>query len=196
MLGLYKKLMVLIAGLFLMVNFVKAEMLLVDPAHSEVGFSIKHMMISNVSGQFNKYDAEINYDTKLKKFNSVKAVIETKSIDTGIEKRDDHLRSPDFFESSKYPNIVFMMTKYTADGDEGVMEGDITIRGITKKIKLDVEVNGIVKDFEGNTRVGFTLTGKLNRKDFGLLWNKALEFGGFAVGDKVKLLIELETVAK
>jgi polyisoprenoid-binding protein YceI len=86
------------------------------------------------------------------------------------------------------------MTKYTADGDEGVMEGVLTIRGVSKKVKLDVTVNGVIKDFAGNTRAGFTLEGKINRKDFGLKWNKALELGGFAVGDKVKIVIELETM--
>jgi polyisoprenoid-binding protein YceI len=185
----------LVIGFFLVFSFVKADKLLIDTAHSEVGFSIKHMMISNVKGKFNQYDANIDYDLKSKTFRSLEAVIKTKSIDTGITKRDNHLRSADFFEVAKYPDMTFKMTKYTANGDEGVIYGLLTIRDITKKVKLNVTLNGIIKDFEGDTRAGFSLYGTINRKDFGLMWNKALEFGGFAVGDEVKIIIELETKA-
>jgi len=171
------------------------EELMIDNSHSEVGFSIKHMMISNVKGKFESFDAEIDYDIKKMQFNQLEATIETTSINTGIEKRDDHLRSDDFFDVLNHPEITFVMTNYKADGDEGVMTGDLTIRGVTKEIKLDVTVNGTVKDFSGNTLVGFTLEGKINRKDFGLTWNKLLEAGGFAVADKVKIVIELETMA-
>lgn len=179
-----------------MFAFSNAAMLEVDKAHSEVGFSIKHLMISNVKGKFLEYDGSIDYDIKKQTFKSLSAKINAKSIDTGIVKRDNHLRSADFFDAEKHPTLTFVMTDYAADGDEGTMEGDLTIRGVTKKVKLDVEINGVIKDFAGNTRVGFTIEGKINRKDFGLTWNKALEFGGVAVGDKVKMLIELETVAK
>ncbi len=185
----------LVIGFFLVFSFVKADKLLIDTAHSEVGFSIKHMMISNVKGKFNQYDANIDFDLKSKTFRSLEAVIKTKSIDTGITKRDNHLRSADFFEVAKYPDMTFKMTKYTANGDEGVIYGLLTIRDITKKVKLNVTLNGIIKDFEGDTRAGFSLYGTINRKDFGLMWNKALEFGGFAVGDEVKIIIELETKA-
>jgi polyisoprenoid-binding protein YceI len=151
-------------------------------------------MISNVKGEFTEFDAEIDYDVKAMKFNALEATIETKSVDTGIEKRDNHLRSEDFFEVAKYPKMTFKMTSYEADGDEGTMEGILTIRNVSKKIKLDVLVNGTIKDFAGNTRVGFTLEGKIKRKDFGLTWNQALEFGGFAVGERVKIVVELETL--
>jgi polyisoprenoid-binding protein YceI len=127
-------------------------------------------------------------------FNSLEATVEARSVDTGIEKRDDHLRSEDFFEVEKFPQITYKMTKYTADGDEGVMEGILTMRGVSKKVNLNVTVNGVIKDFKGNTKAGFTLEGKINRKDFGLKWNKALELGGLAVGEKVKIVIELETM--
>lgn len=189
-----KRLSVFILSLFLMFSFAKADELIIDSSHSEVGFSIKHMMISNVKGEFGTYDAEMDFDLKTKKFNSLLATVETKSVDTGITKRDNHLRSEDFFEVAKFPKMTYKMTKYEADGDEGVMHGLLTIRDVTKKVKLDVTVNGIIKDFKGNTRVGFTMEGKINRKDFGLKWNKALEFGGFAVGDRVKIIIELETL--
>jgi polyisoprenoid-binding protein YceI len=190
-----KRVYSLIVGFFLILSFSKADELIIDSSHSQVGFSIKHMMISNVNGKFNEYDADIDFDIKSKSFNALDATVVAKSVDTGIEKRDNHLRSEDFFEVDKFPKITYKMTKYEADGDEGVMDGILTIRGVSKKVKLNVEVNGIIKDFEGNTRVGFTMTGKINRKDFGLKWNKALEFGGFAVGDKVKITIDLSTMA-
>lgn len=196
MLSAVNKIKMLVLSLFFMFAFSNAAMLEVDKAHSEVGFSIKHLMISNVKGKFLEYDGSIDYDIKKQTFKSLSAKINAKSIDTGIVKRDNHLRSADFFDAEKHPTLTFVMTDYAADGDEGTMEGDLTIRGVTKKVKLDVEINGVIKDFAGNTRVGFTIEGKINRKDFGLTWNKALEFGGVAVGDKVKMLIELETVAK
>lgn len=165
-----------------------------DKSHSEVGFSVKHLMITNVKGNFTNYDAKIDFDYKTKSFNSLTATIKTASVDTGIEKRDNHLRSEDFFLAEKYPNITFTMKSYKADGDEGVMIGDLTIRGISKEVKLDVEDIGTIKDFKGNNRVGFTLEGKINRMDYDLKWNKVLEAGGFAVGETVKLIVDVQAV--
>ncbi len=165
-----------------------------DNTHTEVGFSVKHLMITNIKGKFKNFSAVIDFDYKTKSFNSLSAKIETKSIDTGIKKRDKHLRSKDFFLSDKYPYITFSMKSYKTDGDEGIMLGDLTIRGITKTVELKVEDLGTIKDFKGNNRVGFTLKGKIKRSDFDLTWNKALEFGGFVVGEKVKLVIEIEAV--
>ncbi len=167
-----------------------------DVAHTEVGFSVKHLMITNVKGEFTDFGADIDFDYKTKTFNKLNATIQTKSVDTGIVKRDNHLRSEDFFLAEKHPQITFNMKSYEADGDEGIMTGDLTIRGTTKEVKLQVEDLGTVKDFEGNNRVGFSLRGKINRTDFGLKWNKALELGGLAVGEKVKLIIEVEAVEK
>lgn len=167
-----------------------------DVTHTEVGFSVKHLMITNVKGKFNEFNAEIDFDHKTKSFNTLNAVIQTKSVDTENTKRDNHLRSEDFFLAEKHPQITFNMKSYEADGDEGVMVGDLTIRGITKEVKLEVEDLGTIKDFQGNNRVGFTLKGKVNRMDYDLKWNKALEFGGVAVGEKVKLIIEVEAVEK
>lgn len=167
-----------------------------DESHTEVGFSVKHLMITNVKGEFTNFSADIDFDHKTKTFNKLNAVIQTKSVDTGIVKRDNHLRSEDFFLAEKYPQITFNMKSYKGDGDEGVMVGDLTIRGITKEVKLEVEDLGTIKDFEGNNRVGFTLKGKIKRGDYGLKWNKALELGGFAVGEKVKIIVEIEAVEK
>lgn len=181
----------LLAGLNL-----NAAVLQIDKSHSEVAFSVKHMMISNVKGEFSEFDAKIDYDLKSREFKALEAVVIADSIDTGIEQRDDHLRSADFFDIEKYPDIVFTMTSYKPQGQEGIMTGELNIHGVTKTVKLYVVENGSIKDNKGNTKVGFTLEGKINRKDFGLTWNKVIEAGGFAIGDTVKITIELETVVK
>lgn len=165
-----------------------------DDSHTQVGFSVKHLMITNVTGEFKTYNADIDFDAKTKKFNGFKADIETKSIDTGIEKRDEHLRSEDFFLSEKFPKMTFVMKSYKSDGNKGIMSGDLTIRDVTKSVTLDVEDIATVKDFQGNNRVGFTLKGKINRMDYGLKWNKALEAGGLAVSEEVKILVEIEAI--
>ncbi|RXJ98293.1 polyisoprenoid-binding protein [Arcobacter sp. CECT 8989] len=167
-----------------------------DKGHSDVGFSVKHLMITNVKGNFTDYDGKIDFDHDTKTFNALEAKIKATSIDTGIVKRDNHLRSDDFFAAEKYPEITFKMKSYKKDGDEGVMVGDLTMRGITKEVELEVEDIATVKDFDGNNRVGFTLEGKVNRMDFGLKWNKALEFGGVAVSETVKLIVEVQAVEK
>ena len=187
----------LLAGLFLAAGLLNATPYSLDKAHSEVGFSVKHLMITKVNGQFKKFDANIDFDSKTKVFKSLNATIKTESIDTGIEKRDNHLRSADFFLAKKYPELKFVMKTYIKKSDdEGVMIGDLTIRGITKEVKLEVEIGGTIKDLEGNNRVGFSLEGEINRTDFDLKWNKALEFGGVAVSEKVELEVEAQAVEK
>lgn len=167
-----------------------------DGSHTNVGFSVKHLMITNVKGDFKKYDAKIDFDNKTKSFNAFEATVQTASIDTGIEKRDNHLRSGDFFLSEKFPKMTFVMKSYKADGDEGKMQGDLTIRGITKPVTFEVEDLATVKDFKGNNRVGFTLKGKINRMDYDLKWNKALEFGGVAVSETVKIIVDVQAIEK
>lgn len=192
-----KTLKIIILSLFLAVWGLNAEVLKIDKAHSDVGFSIKHLMISNVKGKFTNYSANMDFDLDKKIFTKLEATVDASSIDTGIVKRDNHLRSPDFFDVKKYPDIKFVMTSYEKeDNSEGYIYGELTIHGVTKKVKLGAEINGVIKGFKGETRVGFTLTGKINRKDFGLNWNRVLELGGVAVGDKVKILIELQTIVK
>ena len=167
-----------------------------DANHTNVGFSVKHLMITNVKGEFRDFTAEIDFDAKTKTFNTFNGVIKTASVDTEILKRDKHLRSDDFFAAKKYPEMTFVMKLYKEDGIDGEMIGDLTIRGVTKEVKLYVEDIGTIKDLEGFNRVGFTIRGKINRGDFGLKWNKALEVGGFVVGEKVKILIEVEAIEK
>jgi polyisoprenoid-binding protein YceI len=182
-----------VAGV-LTLGLANASEYVLDDSHTNVGFSVKHLMITNVKGEFKTYEADIDFDAKTKTFNKFSASIDTASIDTGIEKRDAHLKSDDFFLSEKFPKMTFVMKSYKADGDEGKMVGELTIRGITKPVTLDVEDIGTVKDFKNENRVGFTLKGKINRMDYDLKWNKALEFGGVAVGEDVKIIVDVEAV--
>jgi polyisoprenoid-binding protein YceI len=191
-----KLLMKFIGTLALTFGLANATPHMLDKTHTQVEFSVKHLMITNVKGEFKKFDANIDFDYKNKVFNKLDATIQVDSVNTDNEKRDKHLKSADFFLADKYPTIIFKMKSYKGDGDEGVMVGDLTIRGITKEVKLNVEDLGTIKDFKGNNRVGFTLKGKINRSIFGLKWNKALEFGGLAVSEKVKLIVEIEAVEK
>jgi polyisoprenoid-binding protein YceI len=184
------------SALILTAGFASASVYTLDNAHTAVGFSVKHLMITNVKGEFKKYDASIDFDAATKTFKTFKANIETASVDTGIEKRDNHLKSDDFFLSEKFPKMTFEMKSYKADGDEGKMTGDLTIRGITKTVTLDVEEIATIKDFEGNSRVGFTLEGKINRMDYDLKWNKALELGGVAVSEEVKIIVDVQAKEK
>ncbi|MDB5096394.1 MAG: hypothetical protein JWM80_815 [Cyanobacteria bacterium RYN_339] len=167
----------------------------IDASHSHVGFSVKHMMIATVRGTFNAYTGTLELDgTDLTK-SKITGEIDVASIDTREAKRDEHLRSADFFDAENHPKIVFASKKIElVSGNEYKVTGDITIRGVTREIVLDAEYAGIHKDPWGGTRTGFTVTGSLNRKDFGLSWNAALETGGVLVGDKIKLELEVEAV--
>lgn len=186
----------LTSALILTVGIASASEYSLDSSHTNVSFSVKHLMITNVKGEFKKYDANIDFDAASKTFKTFKANVDTGSVDTGIVKRDNHLKSEDFFLSEKFPKMTFEMKSYEADGDEGKMSGDLTIRGITKPVVLEVEDLATIKDFEGNNRVGFTLKGKINRMDYDLKWNKALELGGVAVAEEVKISVDVEAVEK
>lgn len=159
-----------------------------DHAHSKVSFKIKHLMISNVVGYFDTFDGTFTYDEKEAKVTALKGQIDTVSINTANKKRDNHLRSADFFDAGKFPQMTFVMTK----AEDDALYGNLTIKDVTKEVKLDFENGGSVKDPWGNQKAAFSLEGKINRKDFGLNWNKVLETGGFVVGDVVKMSIEIE----
>ena len=184
------------SALVLTAGLASASVYTLDGGHTNVGFSVKHLMITNVKGDFKKYDATIDFDAATKSFKVFKANIDTASVNTGIEKRDNHLKSDDFFLSEKFPKMTFEMKSYKADGTEGKMTGDLTIRGITKSVVLEVEEIATIKDFEGNSRVGFTLEGKINRMDYDLKWNKALELGGVAVSEEVKIIVDVQAKEK
>lgn len=189
-----KRLLFIFLSITLCHNILLAKEYVIDTTHTHVGFSIKHLMISNVKGDFKSYEADLEFDPEFNTFTKLVASIDTNSVDTGIQKRDDHLRSPDFFDAPAYPLMKFEMTEYLSGGKQGKMYGNLSIKNQMKVIKLDSTIHGVIKDFQGNERFGFTLEGVINRKDFGLEWNKILESGGLAVGDEVKLIIEVEAI--
>jgi polyisoprenoid-binding protein YceI len=169
-----------------------------DPAHSEVTFKVRHMMISNVAGAFHKYDVQVETEEEDFMTAKVSFTADVDSVSTKNEQRDTHLRSPDFFDVNKYPQIKFNATKYESVDHDGSynLYGDLTIRDVTKPIKLSVEFGGVIKDPWGNTRAGFTINGKINRKDYGLNWNNVTEAGGLVVSDEVRIFCEIELVKK
>jgi polyisoprenoid-binding protein YceI len=167
-----------------------------DNVHTHVGFSVKHMMVTTVRGQFRNYKGNVNLDTEDFTRSSFEGEIDVASVDTGNPDRDNHLRTGDFFDAPNYPKILFKSGRIEARGDgEYVVNGSITIRGVTKPIALDVEFLGTSRNPYGKTVAGFSVRGTLNRKDFGVNFNAVLETGGVAVGEKVKLEVDVEAVA-
>jgi polyisoprenoid-binding protein YceI len=167
----------------------------IDNAHSAADFTVRHMMVTNVRGTFGELSAVINFDPANLAEASVEATINVASINTGVEDRDNHLRSADFFEVEKYPNITFKSTSSEITGENSAkVTGDLTIRDVTKSVTLDVEFLGQVASPYGDTRAGFEANVKINREDFGLTWNQALEAGGVLVGKDVKISLDIEAV--
>lgn len=166
-----------------------------DLAHSSVNFHVRHLMVSKVHGRFQKWGGTLVIDNEDITKSRVEVSIETASVDTKEEKRDAHLRSPDFFDSEKYPAMTFVSTSVESKGDNELeVIGNLTIAGTTKPVKLLVESGGTVKDPWGGTRAGFSAKATINRKDFGLHWNAALEAGGVVVGEKVEITLEIEAI--
>jgi len=169
----------------------------IDPAHSNVQFGVRHMMISTVHGKFTKFTATATGDEKDAAHAGVQASIDVASIDTGDEKRDAHLKTADFFDAEKFPTITFKSTKVEAAGDRRFkLHGDLTMHGVTKPVVLDVEATPEVKGMRGETRAGARATTKINRKDFGISWSKSMDGGGVVVGDEVEVTIDVEAVKK
>jgi polyisoprenoid-binding protein YceI len=168
----------------------------IDSSHSHVGFSIRHLVIAKVRGEFGKVNATIELDEQSPSRSSVRAEIAVASIDTREEKRDAHLRSADFFDAEKFPTMTFVSNQVLLDRDKiARVIGDLTIRDITRQVTLEVEDLGRVKDPWGSERAAFSAKTRINRRDFGLTWNVALEAGGVLVGDTVDISLELEAVA-
>ena len=164
----------------------------IDPTHSSVGFRVKHMMFTNVKGQFEEYTSEIETPENGLQGARLKFAAQINSVNTHNADRDNHLKSADFFDVENHPELKFSSTQITGSGDDYTVEGNLEIRGIVKPIKLKAAYSGLMKDPWGNTKAGLNLNGKINRKDFGLNWNSALETGGVLVSDDVKLDIELQ----
>jgi polyisoprenoid-binding protein YceI len=167
----------------------------IDPAHSEIQFSARHMMISTVRGRFRQFSGAVEADEQNPTSARVEVQIDAASIDTGEDKRDTHLRSPDFLNVDEYPYITFKSTKVEQrDATHGQIAGDLTIRDVTKPVVLDVEYAGMAKSPWGTISAGFSAHTRINRKDWGLNWNVALETGGWLVSDEIRIDIEVELV--
>lgn len=166
----------------------------IDAVHSDVQFKIKHMMISTVTGAFKEFDAEMVTEGDTIENASVSFSAKIDSIDTRNEQRDGHLKSDDFFNAEKFPELSFSSTSMKKVGDDFKLVGNLTIRDITKEVQIDAVLNGIVDDMEGKKRAGFDLTGKISRKEFGLLWNGLTETGGVVVSDEVRLVLNIQMV--
>lgn len=165
----------------------------IDAAHSEIHFKVKHLMINTVTGSFKKFDATLENSADDFSDAKISFTADLASIDTGMEQRDNHLKSDDFFNAEKYPQLKFESTSFTKTGDDKYkLKGNITIRETTKPIELDVEYGGQMVDFYGNTKAGFELSGKISRKEFGLNWNGITEAGGVVVSDDVKLVLNAQ----
>lgn len=168
----------------------------IDPEHSNIGFKVRHLMVSNVKGSFDKHTGTVDINDKDITKSKVEVSIDTNSINTNVQKRDEHLRSADFFDVAKFPTMTFVSKKVAKAGkDKLKVTGDLTLHGVTKEVVLDVEpLSKESKDPWGNFRRGTTASTKINRKDFGLVWNKALETGGVAVGEEVFITLEIELI--
>jgi polyisoprenoid-binding protein YceI len=175
---------------------VKAASFELDASHSTVGFGVKHMVVSTTKGEFTEYTGGFEYDAADPASLKANATIKVASVNTRNAKRDDHLRNSDFFDVANHPEITFVSKSAEAVGDQVVLTGDLTIKGVTKEIKLPLTVNGPVTDPWGNVRVGLEGKTKINRHDFGITWSKAMDGGGLVVGDEVTLDIVVEGTQK
>jgi polyisoprenoid-binding protein YceI len=165
-----------------------------DPTHSSVAFTVRHLMVSKVRGQFTSFDAElVTAPDPLQ--STISATVDLSSIDTGNADRDAHIRSSDFFDVEQHPTLTYRSTAIRRDGDDFVVDGELTLHGVTRPVALKLEVNGFqhASPF-GDVRAGFSASTEINRKDFGIEFNMALEGGGVVVGDKVQIALEIETI--
>lgn len=169
----------------------------IDPAHTQIEFAVKHMMFTTVRGQFSDFEGTVELDEENPAQSSVSVTIETASVDTGVSDRDDHLRSGDFFDAENHPRIIFESKSVSGSIEEGgdfEIVGDLTIRGVTKEVTLGAAFDGTGTDPWGGTRAGFTAETAIDRRDFDLTWNQALETGGVLVGHDVKISLQVQAV--
>jgi polyisoprenoid-binding protein YceI len=166
----------------------------IDTSHSRLGFSVRHAGIATVRGSFTGFEGALVLDGASPANSSANVTVQAASFSTGSEQRDGHIRSADFLDAEKYPTLSFTSTEVRPDGDGYVLVGDLTIRDTTRPIEIAVEVEGQAVDPFGNTRVGFSGEAQINRKDFGLTWNAALETGGLLVGEKVKITLDVSAI--
>ena len=165
-----------------------------DAAHTTIGFSVKHLMVSNVKGSFGEFDGTIEFDEANPSAMKASAVVQVASINTANEKRDEHLRSADFFDAATHPTITFESTRVEGSLPNLTLVGNLTIRGVTKEVSIPVEVGGPITNPWGKVVIGLSGGTTINRQDFGVNWSKALDGGGVVVGDEVKLILEIEAI--
>lgn len=166
----------------------------VDPEHSTIEFRVAHMVVSKTAGRFMDYAGFIDMDAEAGAVKAIEATIKTGSVNTNHEKRDAHLRNADFFDVERYPTMTFKMKSYKKTAEGYTALGDFTLHGVTREITLAGHYNGAAKDPWGNTRAGFSAEGTVNRKDFGMVWNKTLDSGGLVVGDEVQIRLDIECI--
>lgn len=166
----------------------------IDTMHSEIQFKIKHLVISTVTGSFKKFDSTIVSVSDDFMNAKINFSADVNSIDTGVEDRDNHLKSNDFFNVEAFPKIIFESNEFTKNGSQFILKGNLTIKDVTRPVSLNVEYGGIADDLYNQTKAGFELTGKINRKDFNLNWNGITEAGGIVVGDEVKIICNVQFI--
>jgi polyisoprenoid-binding protein YceI len=183
---------VLVMSLFILTAAFAGDKYVPDQAHTNIGFQVKHMVITTVTGNFTNYDYSFIYDEENPENSSITATIQTGSINTNNEKRDNHLRSADFFDAEKYPEITFESTKIMKTDDGYVARGNLTMRGVTKEIELPFKITGILQDPWGNTKMGVESRLTINRQDYNVSWNNTLDNGGVVVSDNVDIILDLQ----
>lgn len=184
-----KMVLMFVSGIMMMVTSAfAADSYTMDQSHSTLGFSVTHMMVSQITGQFDQYDGTVVYDPNDLANSKINVIIQTASIDTRVAKRDEHLQGADFFNAAQFPTMTFVSKNITAS----LITGDLTIKGVTKEVFIPAAILGPVKTMSGSTVIGISGSFKLNRQDYGITWNKTLDQGGVAVGDEVTVNINVE----
>jgi polyisoprenoid-binding protein YceI len=190
-----KRVVTILSLMLLFTALSKAERWDIDVVHSTVGFTVRHMVVTKVHGRFSDFTGKIDFNGKNIEKGAVEMTVQVASLNTDNQKRDDHLKSPDFFDVEKFPTMTFKSKKIIkGEGNKFKLVGDLTIRGVSKEVTFDCEFNGVVTDPMGNTRAGFSAQTKINRQDFNVKWNKKLDAGGLVVGDEVTINLEIEAV--
>jgi polyisoprenoid-binding protein YceI len=193
----YKKLVgAIFVGLFLVSSAFSADKYNIDKSHTRIGFAVKHMLLSTVRGEFSDYSGTVIFDEKNVANSSVEGTVKVASISTNSEKRDNHLRSGDFFNAEKFPEIKFKSKKIIKDGSDYVMIADFTMRDVTKEIKVPFKVVGTITDQKGSKRIGIEAEFKINRKDYGVSWSRTMDNGGLVVSDEVVIELAFEGISK
>ncbi|HMP76224.1 MAG TPA: YceI family protein [Kiritimatiellia bacterium] len=186
-----RSLLAIALGLCVSAAAVRAEVYEVDAVHSTVGFGVRHMVVTTVKGNFGEFSGTVSYDAADSASLKISGVVKAASINTGNEKRDDHLRNSDFFDVEKFPEITFESTKF----ENGVLTGNLTMKGVTKEISMPATVNGpVTHPFSGKQAIGVDFTTKINRQDYGISWSKSLDGGGLLVGDEVTLELSIQAL--